>query len=303
MSKKDITGQKFGLLTAVRPVRSEPKAGVIWLCRCDCGGEKEVPLSRLTRGLTQSCGCLAREHTRCKDITGQRFGRLVAKEFRYYNEKHQDCWLFQCDCGQEKVLPAANVKWGNTRSCGCKYREHAESLKRQDITGQRFDRLVALCPTAERDAAGATVWKCQCDCGKTAFYSINLLNSGRIHSCGCVYKETRPECYTYRRDLVEGTELSALVVSKGLRSNNTSGCTGVYQEKKKGRWLAYIDFQRKRYFLGSYPEREQAVRARKAAERVLHDPLLEEKLDCLTEQSRKAFLDYLRGCIQASHAG
>lgn len=295
MAAKDITGQKFGRLTAVEPVRSEKGVGVIWRCRCDCGGEKEAPVSRLTRGTTRSCGCLRAENPRRKDITGQRFGRLVAKEFRGYNEKHMDCWLFQCDCGEEKVLPAAYVKWGNSRSCGCLYREHAENLRKQDIAGQRFDRLVALHPTEERDAAGAIIWACQCDCGRTARCSINALNQGRVHSCGCLYRETRADCASYRQDMVEDTTLSSLVVSKGLRSNNTSGCTGVYQEKKHGQWIAYIDFQKRRHFLGAYPDKEKAIRARKQAEQQLHDPVLEKNLDSLTAQTREKFLAYRNG--------
>ena len=33
----DITGQKFGRLTAVRREKIRGKAAV-WFCRCDCGG-------------------------------------------------------------------------------------------------------------------------------------------------------------------------------------------------------------------------------------------------------------------------
>lgn len=298
MAKKDLTGQKFGRLTALKPLRTEKNAGVIWLCQCDCGTQKEVRASKLIQGTIKSCGCLSKENRRRKDISGQRYGRLVAKEFRYYNEKHLDCWLFQCDCGNEKIIPAANVKWGNTRSCGCLYREHSENLKKQDITGQRFDRLVAVCPTEERDTAGSIIWECRCDCGNTARYSVNSLHKGKIHSCGCLYKEIRPNCVSYRRDVVENTMVSSLIVSKGLRSNNTSGCTGVYQEKKHGYWVAYIDFQKHRYSLGVYTDKEQAIKARKEAEQRLHDPMIQENWDNLTEESKKRFQEYLSGNIQ-----
>lgn len=294
MARKDITGQRFGRLTAVRPLRSEKNAGVVWLCRCDCGGEKEVPASLLLRGTTQSCGCLARERTLRNDITGQRFGRLVAKEFRGYNEKKQDCWLFQCDCGKEKVLPAANVKWGGTRSCGCLHQEHSQALNRQDITGERFGRLVAVRPTQERDAAGSIVWECRCDCGQTALYSVNALRKGTTRSCGCLYQQVRPECVSYRKDMVDSTALSSLVQSKQLRSNNTSGCTGVYREKKYGHWVAYINFQKHRYSLGVYPDKEQAIQARKDAEQRLHDPAIEANWEALTQRSQERFLEYVR---------
>lgn len=291
--KKDIKGRRFGRLTAVRPLRSEHGKGVIWLCKCDCGGEKEVSTSRLLRGTTKSCGCLVREKRQRKDISGMRFGKLVAKEFRYYDDKHRDCWLFACDCGNEKIIPAASVKWGNTRSCGCLVRNHAKELRRQDISGKRFSRLVAIRPTEERDAARSIIWECRCDCGNTVKYSVNMLQKGKVHSCGCMYRETRSECVSYRRDVTENTILSSLIVSKGLRKNNTSGCTGVYLQKSTGKWIAYINFQKKRYSLGTYANKEAAIAARKDAEHQLHDPIIMEKLDSLTEHSKKQFQDYL----------
>ena len=99
----------------------------------------------------------------------------------------------------------------------------------------------------------------------------------------------------FRRDRVEDTNISALVVSKGVRSNNTSGCTGVYQEKRRGYWVAYIDFQKHRYSLGVYSDKENAIQARKEAERRLHDPKIKENLGSLTEESQKKFLCYLKG--------
>ena len=37
---------------------------------------------------------------------------------------------------------------------------------KHDLTNQRFTRLVAISPTAERDAAENIMWLCQCDCGQ-----------------------------------------------------------------------------------------------------------------------------------------
>lgn len=53
---KDITGQKFGYLTAIKRLKRD-KRGSIWLCVCECGKEKEVSLSDLSSGATKSCGC------------------------------------------------------------------------------------------------------------------------------------------------------------------------------------------------------------------------------------------------------
>jgi len=53
------------------------------------------------------------------DITGQRFGRLVA--IRPTDARQSKCvvWEFQCDCGNLTYRGVNNVTTGNARSCGC----------------------------------------------------------------------------------------------------------------------------------------------------------------------------------------
>ena len=57
---KDITGQKFGLLTVLGIDRSRKrKKGdkLHWTCQCECGNITSVTTSDLTTGGTVSCGC------------------------------------------------------------------------------------------------------------------------------------------------------------------------------------------------------------------------------------------------------
>lgn len=59
----DISGERFGRLVAVNRVSTATRKGgkhidTIWLCRCDCGADKQVGLTNLTSGRTKSCGCL-----------------------------------------------------------------------------------------------------------------------------------------------------------------------------------------------------------------------------------------------------
>ena len=49
----DISGQRFGLLTAISHVK-----GIRWQCSCDCGNTAVVASLDLRNGHTQSCGCL-----------------------------------------------------------------------------------------------------------------------------------------------------------------------------------------------------------------------------------------------------
>lgn len=57
---KDITGQRFGRLVALRPV-GKKRSFVVWLCACDCGNQTTVPSGLLLSKGTKSCGCLLAE--------------------------------------------------------------------------------------------------------------------------------------------------------------------------------------------------------------------------------------------------
>jgi hypothetical protein len=54
-----------------------------------------------------------------KDITGQRFGRLVAIRRSGSNAKGRAMWLFQCDCGNSHTAAGVDVRCGGTHCCGC----------------------------------------------------------------------------------------------------------------------------------------------------------------------------------------
>jgi len=65
---KDITGQKFGRLTAIKYIGSNKHKNRIWECKCDCGKFSNVTVAALISNNTSSCGCLHRE------LASKRFG-------------------------------------------------------------------------------------------------------------------------------------------------------------------------------------------------------------------------------------
>ena len=54
----DITGRKFGKLTAIRCVGVDESHHRLWLFKCDCGKETVKVASNVKNGSTRSCGCL-----------------------------------------------------------------------------------------------------------------------------------------------------------------------------------------------------------------------------------------------------
>ena len=75
----DITGKRFGRLTAIKCTRRGTRAAgvTMWLCVCDCGREKITQAAHLVNGASKSCGCLQREIAKKVNTThGKRKTRL-----------------------------------------------------------------------------------------------------------------------------------------------------------------------------------------------------------------------------------
>lgn len=56
------------------------------------------------------------------DLTGQKFGRLTVIKLHGTKNK-TSYWLCKCDCGNEKIVRASNLKNKHVRSCGCLQQE------------------------------------------------------------------------------------------------------------------------------------------------------------------------------------
>lgn len=146
---KDLTGQRFGRLVALKVVGIDKRRGAIWKCRCDCSNEIIIIGSKLTTGTTKLCGCLRRETARAScyenhkhnlsvDV-GEKYGKLTILEVHPQKEAGKSAMcLCQCDCGSvPKWIDAHSLKRGNTKSCGCivsqgEYRI-SQLLKQNDI--------------------------------------------------------------------------------------------------------------------------------------------------------------------------
>lgn len=126
---EDITGQQFGDLVALQRVESK-NGKTKWLCKCVCGKEVIVNTHELKAGKTKSCGCRKYQKGKnIKDITNQRFGRLVAlypTDKRDY--KSSVYWHCRCDCGKELDITHDSLVYGNYKSCGCLKDEHTQNI-------------------------------------------------------------------------------------------------------------------------------------------------------------------------------
>lgn len=263
----DLTGRRFGRLTALEKVENTPSGRTRWKCQCDCGNTKVVQSGNLTSGHTLSCGCLAKEareeYGKCvtRDLTGQRFGRLIALEKAERSPTGNIRWKCICDCGNTTIVQTSNLTNGHIRSCGCLSKEIAKvngKTTMHDLTGKRFGKLIA-----RRYDSPQKKWECKCDCGKICFVSQNNLEHKQhpTISCGCAVNLEAAQAM----NIQHGTNIGNIRTKKPT-SRSKTGIRGVYYQESTGYYVATIGFQGKKYTLKRSPDIEKCIKAREEAE-------------------------------------
>lgn len=259
-------GTRVGELTVESDTGQRKNGYTVWLCRCTCGGSVSLDTRTLRRGTVRDCGCRTRVSPGCRDLTGQRFGRLVALDATgQRNSAGSVIWRCRCDCGGEILTSTAQLTKGYTKSCGCL---HRPPLK--DYVGRRFGRLTVTAYSGK--IGGMHRWECRCDCGKITIVGQTPLQSGKTKSCGCLQAEMAQENMRF----INGTSVTRLeAVQTRLTATNTSGHNGVYHNQRTQKWVAQIGFQGKNYYLGAYNSIDEAVKARKKAEERVYGEFLD----------------------------
>lgn len=171
MKFNDVSGVKFGKLTAVEIVGKAKNQANIWSCKCDCGNTVEIPIGNLTSGNSTSCGCVD-----SPNLCGLRVGKLTVIKECGRSNSGSVLYLCKCDCGNESSVRAGRLRSGETKSCGC--------YNRLDLTGKKFGLLTAL-RVEIKSGKGGVRWVCKCDCGNEVSIPSTRLTSGRKKNCGC----------------------------------------------------------------------------------------------------------------------
>jgi hypothetical protein len=108
---KDITGQKFGDLTALYYA-----GNLKWTCKCICGNIKDIRGAALRRGTTKSCGC-----RRYRFPSKKTYGYLtIIKKLSKKKKNSASYYLCKCICGNKVERTLSSIKQSKNASCGCK---------------------------------------------------------------------------------------------------------------------------------------------------------------------------------------
>lgn len=68
------------------------------------------------------------------DITGDRYGKLLAIRHDHINAAGQSYWLCVCECGNQKTVASKHLRSGRTQSCGCLRRKNNQPTPQKEIS-------------------------------------------------------------------------------------------------------------------------------------------------------------------------
>lgn len=174
----NITNYQFGDLLAIKRVGSDKYKQALWLCQCSCGNTRIVRYKDLKSQKITHCGC--KNKTTVKDLTNQRFGRLIVKSRYSSDNSKKATWICQCDCGKETIVRGSDLLSNKINSCGC----YKSAKYSRDLSNQKFGKLTAI-KIINKSKYG-NIWLCKCDCGKEFKTTENHLITGNTQSCGCL---------------------------------------------------------------------------------------------------------------------
>lgn len=218
--------------------------------------------------------------TRSQTGVGAVYGALTVLEYLPPDGTGKRKCLCRCSCGNLCRVSLTNLKSGHTRSCGCLI-ENKTRERLQEMVGQRYGMLTVIGLSRERRGKSLLL-VCRCDCGSTSYQTRHDLISGKARSCGCEAARTRARNFSGIH-LVDGTCVERLA-AKVVQRNNTSGYPGVYYNPRNGKWTALIYFKKRRYYLGQFETKQEAIAQRKRYER-MHDEFVEAYRSLMERQT------------------
>lgn len=207
------------------------------------------------------------------DLGGKKFSKLKVVERVENNRYGQTQFKCICDCGEEFVTVGSRLVRGHTKSCGCTRNEKIANLNKT------HGHTVGYGSSKTRNSWRGM--KERCDNPKNSHYPSY---GGR----GISYPDKWKTLEGFLEDMgerPEGLSLERIDVNKDyakdnckwdtpgnqafnitLKSNNTSGRSGVKLSANGEKWIAFIGHNGEHNYLGTYDTFEEAVAVREKAE-------------------------------------
>ena len=192
---------------------------------------------------------------RKSELTGETYGRLTVLEDDGSRTKSgKVLWLCECSCGNKVHVQSQNLKNGRIKSCGCLNKEKKRE-RFKDLSGTETANFKIVDRAYSKNQRGW--WNCICkNCGQSVILNNNLIDHQA--SCGCRRGASK--------DYMDSIRDHESLKTTRPTAKSTTGIRGVYFNKRKGSYQAFINVDKKQKYLGSSKDFDKAVALRKKAE-------------------------------------
>lgn len=190
------------------------------------------------------------------DLTGNKYGRLtVLGDVGKRTKNGKLLWHCLCECGRVTFVQGDHLKNGRIRSCGC-LNEEKKHERFKDLSNTETDNFKIIDRAYSKNQR--VYWNCICKyCGNYVELQSNQIE--RYSSCGCKHNRSTKE------RMAEIRNPESLKTTKPT-AKSTTGVRGVYYNKRKKRYVVYINVDKKTKYLGSSVDLKEAAAIRRKAE-------------------------------------
>lgn len=221
-----------------------------------------------------------------QDLTGMKFGKLTVVKQLYPDNNCHMLYECECECGNKTITTNSNLILGHTKSCGCLVAEtmskNMKKYNKYDLSGEYgigyttdgkefyfdledYDKIKNYCWSisshgyvTSRDEHQKIQMLHRVIMGISRDHNFDNIDVDHIGGSDTVYDN--------RKINLRLATKTQNCMNRSLQRNNTSGVTGVSYNSTSMLWEAQLTKNKKIYHLGSYFNKEDAIKARKAAE-------------------------------------
>lgn len=263
----DLTGQRFNRLTVIKVAGKNKTGNYLWLCKCDCGHEKEIIVASkdLKTGNTKSCGCYNKERLSIIKRTHGLKGTPIYNSWqsmkdRCNNKNNKDYSLY----GERGIT--YDFKWEN-------FEGFYEDMGSTWFKKATLDRINCDGNYCKNNCRWITIQEQQNNKRnnvRTNLFGSNL-NLSQIAKKYNINYHTVVE--RYNRGL-RNEELISSFVNKAIKKSKVKGVTW---DKGIEKWVSRIRINYKSVYLGCFTEERDAIISRLKAEKEYLSELAPQK--------------------------
>lgn len=200
-----------------------------------------------------------------RDLTGMKFGKLKALTRQSVGKR--SFWNCTCDCGNITTVQTSKLINGNTRSCGCLRLEiHTKHKKTSTPEYRVWIYMKRRCENP-RDPSFFRYGGRGIGVSESWHSFENFLRDMGERPTPKHTIERIDNDAGYSKDNCKWATRLEQARNHGIRRDSTTGITGVHKTKD-GQFFARISMLTGAKYLGKFATREDAVEARKLAEKL-----------------------------------